>query len=271
MHQWPDDATHGAIGGVGTVLGMEWAGEVLAVGANVSHVRVGDRVMGSGRGALAEQAVTDRGRVLPWPNDGLGFEQAATLPVALQTLHDALVTNGRLRTGQSVLIQGAASGVGLMGLRMAKVLGARLVIGTSRDAARRARLAEFGADLALDTNDPAWPERVLNATDGRGVDLLVDMLSGSTVDGSLQATAIGGRIVAVADVFDALTHARPYKTAWRLDDAIDEIKHQSGTKFDPTVVKAFLHVVAQYVSLDEVELETAYTELRPQLSAAVAA
>jgi putative nucleotidyltransferase with HDIG domain len=82
---------------------------------------------------------------------------------------------------------------------------------------------------------------------------------------------IGGRIVAVADVFDALTHARPYKTAWRLDDAVDEIKHQSGTKFDPSVVKAFLHVVAQYVSLDEVELETAYTDLRPQLSAAVAA
>ena len=68
---------HGAIGGVGTVLGMEWAGEVLAVGANVSHVRVGDRVIGSGRGALAEQAVTDRGRVLPWPNDGLGFEPEA--------------------------------------------------------------------------------------------------------------------------------------------------------------------------------------------------
>jgi NADPH2:quinone reductase len=188
---------HGAIGGVGTVLGLEWAGEVLAVGGNVTHVRVGDRVMGSGRGALAEQAVTDRGRVLPLPDHGLGFEQAATLPVALQTLHDALVTNGRLRGGQSVLIQGAASGVGLMGLRMAKVLGARLVIGTSRDAARRARLAEFGADLALDTNDPAWPQRVLDTTDGRGVDLVVDMLSGATVNGSLAATAIGGRIVNV--------------------------------------------------------------------------
>ena len=80
--------------------------------------------------------------------------------MALQTLHDALVTNGRLRAGQSVLIQGAASGVGLMGLRMAKVLGARLVIGTSRDAARRAQLAEFGADLALDTHgSDAGPNR----------------------------------------------------------------------------------------------------------------
>ena len=188
---------HGAIGGEGTVLGLEWAGEVLAVGAQVTHVRVGDRVMGSGRGALAEQAMADRGRVLPLPDAGLTFEQAATLPVALQTLHDALVTNGRLCAGQSVLIQGAASGVGLMGLRMAKVLGARRVIGTSRDAARRAQLAEFGADLALDTRDPSWPEQVRAATDGRGVDLVVDMLSGATVNGSLAATAIGGRIVNV--------------------------------------------------------------------------
>jgi NADPH:quinone reductase len=188
---------HGAIGGVGTVLGMEWAGDVLAVGAHVQHVRPGDRVMGSGRGALAEQAVSDGGRVLPLPDASLGYEQAATLPVALQTLHDALVTNGCLRAGQSVLVQGAASGVGLMGLRMAKVLGAGMVIGTSRNAARRARLAEFGADLALDSSDPGWSERVLAATHGRGVDLVVDMLSGHTVNGSLAATAIGGRIVNV--------------------------------------------------------------------------
>jgi NADPH2:quinone reductase len=188
---------HGSMGGVGTVLGMEWAGEVLAVGSNVTHVRAGERVMGSGRGGLAEAVVADRGRVLPLPDGALGFAQAATLPVALQTLHDALVTNGRLCAGQSVLIQGATSGVGLMGLRMAKVLGAGLVLGTSRDAARRARLAEFGADLALDLGDPAWPEQVLAATGGHGVDLVIDMLSGPTVNASLAATAIGGRIVNV--------------------------------------------------------------------------
>ncbi|HET9439643.1 MAG TPA: HD domain-containing phosphohydrolase [Longimicrobiales bacterium] len=79
-----------------------------------------------------------------------------------------------------------------------------------------------------------------------------------------------GRIVAVADVFDALTHERAYKTAWRLDDAIDEIKHQSGQKFDPAVVKAFLQIAAKYVSFDGLE-EAAQLDARAKLGAAVAA
>jgi len=188
---------HGTIGGPGTVLGLEWAGVVAAVGARVTHVRIGDRVMGSGRGALAEQAVADAGRVLPLPRPDMAYDDAAALPVALQTLHDALVTHGGLRAGQSVLIQGASSGVGLMGLRMARVLGASRIIGSSRDATRRARLLEFGADLAVDTQDDTWPEQVRAATDGHGVDLVIDMLSGATVNASLAATAIGGRIVNV--------------------------------------------------------------------------
>lgn len=80
---------------------------------------------------------------------------------------------------------------------------------------------------------------------------------------------ICGRIVAVADVFDALTHARAYKSAWRLDDAVDEIKHQSGTKFDPAVVQAFLQVAAAYVSTDE--LEVPHPKRESELGAAVAA
>jgi NADPH2:quinone reductase len=141
--------------------------------------------------------IADHGRVLPLPRAEMAYDEAATLPIALQTLHDALVTNGHLCAGQSVLIQGASSGVGLMGLRMARVLGAGLVIGSSRDAARRERLSAFGAQLAIDPSDAQWPAQVLAATQGRGVDLVVDMLSGSTVNASLAATAIGGRIVNV--------------------------------------------------------------------------
>jgi len=135
--------------------------------------------------------------VLPLPRADMPFDDAATLPVALQTLHDALATNGQLRAGQSVLIQGASSGVGLMGLQMARVLGAGLVIGSSRDPARRTKLMECGADLAIDSGDPAWPDQVRAATDGRGADLVVDMLSGATVNAAMAATAIGGRIVNV--------------------------------------------------------------------------
>jgi NADPH:quinone reductase len=187
---------HGAIGGPGTVIGMEWAGEVLATGANVTEFRAGDRVMASGQAALAEQAVADCGRVLLLPCE-LGWEAAAALPVALQTMHDAIVTHGRLQRGQSIVIQGASSSVGLLGLRMARRLGAALVIGTSRSAATRERLADFGAHLALDGGDPQFAQRVLEASGGRGVDVIVDMLSGPTVNASLAATAIGGRIVNV--------------------------------------------------------------------------
>jgi NADPH2:quinone reductase len=188
---------HGAIGGAGTVLGMEWAGEVLAVGSAVTGFARGDRVMGSGRGALAEQVVADQGRVLPLPRADMSWEAAAALPVALQTMHDAIVTHGKLRRGQSVLIQGASSSVGLLGLRIARHLGAALVFGSSRQPATRERLPEFGADLAVDTTDAAWPQRVLEATAGRGVDLVIDMLSGNAMNGNLAATAIGGRIVNV--------------------------------------------------------------------------
>ena len=188
---------HGAMGGPGTRLGMEWAGEVVRCGANVREHQPGDRVMGSGRGAFAEYAVADVGRVMPIPSAAMSFEEAATLPVALQTMHDAVVTNGRLQAGEAVLIQGASSGVGLMGLQIARLMGAGLVIGSSTTAARRERLAEFGAHLALDTTQADWPERVLEATDGQGVHLIVDQLSGTQANQNLRATRVLGRIVNV--------------------------------------------------------------------------
>ena len=188
---------HGALGGKGAVIGLEWAGEVAGVGAGVPGVREGDRVMCSGSGGYAEYAVTDWGRVHPVPANDMGWEQAATLPIALQTMHDAIVTNGHFQKGQAVLIQGASSGVGLMGLQIARFLGARLVAGSSTDARRRARLAEFGADLAVDSGDPAWPAAVLAATGGAGVDLVVDQVSGPVARGNLLATRVLGRIVNV--------------------------------------------------------------------------
>ena len=187
---------HGSIGGAGTVLGLEWAGDVIETGAEVRDVWPGDRVMCSGSGGYAEYAVTDWGRVLLVP-PGLSDEAATTLPVALQTMHDALVTNGRLRPGESVLIQGASSGVGLMALQIAKLKGAGVVIGTSTNAERRARLAEFGADLALDSRDPDWPDRAREATGGKGVDLIVDQISGGVANQNMKAAAVLGRIVNV--------------------------------------------------------------------------
>jgi NADPH2:quinone reductase len=187
---------HGAIGGVGTIPGLEWAGEVAETGSEVKGVRPGDRVMCSGAGGYAEFAVTDHGRASAIP-DAMSFEDATTLPLALQTMHDAIVTNGRLQTGETILVQGASSGVGLMGLQLARWRGSKVVIGTSTNPQRRARLSEFGATLALDTSDPSWPDQVRDATGGRGVDVIVDQVSAGVANGNLKAAAVLGRIVNV--------------------------------------------------------------------------
>ena len=96
-----------------------------------------------------------------------------------------------------MLIQGASSGVGLMGLQIAKLKGARLVIGTSTNAGRRERLKEFGADLAVDTTEKDWAQKVLDATGGKGVDLIVDQVSASVANENMKAAAVLGRIVNV--------------------------------------------------------------------------
>jgi NADPH:quinone reductase len=189
---------HGSAGGVGAVLGMEWAGEIAELGPDASGVKVGERVMGSGGAAFAEYTLADHGRLFRIPgNANMNFEEAATLPVALATMHNAVVTSGALQPGQSVLIQGASSGVGLMAMQIAKLKGAKIVIGSSTDAVRRGRLKEFGADLAVDSSDPGWVDQVLKATDGEGVDLIVDQVSGKVANQNLKATKIKGRIVNV--------------------------------------------------------------------------
>ena len=187
---------HGSAGGVGTILGIEWAGEVAEVGPQAKGLKVGDKVMGSGAGAFAEYTLADHGRLFRTPSN-MNFEEAATLPVALATMHNAVVTNGELQPGQSVLIQGASSGVGLMGLQIAKLKGAKLVIGSSTDSMRRGRLKEFGADLAVDSSDPGWVDQVLKASGGEGVDLIVDQVSGKVASQNLAATKVKGRVVNV--------------------------------------------------------------------------
>jgi NADPH2:quinone reductase len=187
---------HGTVGGPGTIVGLECAGEVEAVGSDVKDFRPGDRVMSSAAGGFAEYAVADAGRAHKIPANNMSYEQAACMAVAIQTMHNALVGAGRLRKGESVLIQGASSGVGLLGMQIARYMGASIVMGTSTNEGRRNRLKEFGCDLALDTNDPKWPEKVKEATGGKGVDLIVDQVS-TVMNQNMEAAAILGRIVNV--------------------------------------------------------------------------
>ncbi|MDH4580744.1 quinone oxidoreductase [Pseudomonas sp. BN415] len=175
-------------------MGMEWAGEVVELGAGVKQWKVGDRVMSAGMGAFAEYTLGFEWVMYPIP-EGMTYTEATTLPVAIQTMHDALATNGQLKEGQSVLIQGASTAVGLMGMQVAKQLGAGLVIGTSTNDERCARLTEFGADLALNSRDTGWVQAVLDATDGKGVDLVIDHVAGDVINDTMRATRVAGRIV----------------------------------------------------------------------------
>jgi NADPH2:quinone reductase len=192
-----DGLAHGAHGGTGTRLGLEWSGDVVEVGAEVAAFGVGDKVMCSGVGGFAEVAVTDWRRAFPFPHRAIGYEAAACLPISLRTTWTALSRVGQLQPGEAVLVLGASSAVGLMSLQVANLLGAGIVIGTSTNPARRARLGEFGADAALDSNDPGWVEKVHALTDGRGADLAIDFLAGPLINDCMRAVALGGRIVNV--------------------------------------------------------------------------
>jgi len=188
---------HGSVGGPGTIPGMEWAGEVVEVGARVRGIKPGDRVMCSGTRGYAQYVVTDWGRVMPIPSASMTYEQATTLPISILTMHNALITAGEMRAGETVLIQGASSGVGLMAMQIAKVMGAKTVIGTSSNPSRLAQLKKYGADFAIDNSDPTWPALATEANGGKGVNLIVDQLSGKFGTPNLEACAVLGRVVNV--------------------------------------------------------------------------
>ena len=200
-----DGGAHGASGGPGTIVGMEFSGEVIELGSNVKGYSIGDRVMCSGSSAWAEYAVADHGRVIKIPNNNMDYLKASTYPIALATMHNAIITAGNFAQGQSVLIQGASSGVGLMGLQISKYLGAKIVIGTSTKPDKFEKLKSFGADLVLNSKDSGWVDQVLSATDNQGVDLIIDQLSGYTVNQNMMATKVKGKIVNVGRLAGGIT------------------------------------------------------------------
>jgi NADPH:quinone reductase len=245
---------HGAVGGVGARIGLECAGDVEAVGGDVTAVKPGDRVMATAPGGIAEYAVTDFARIHRIPANNMTYEQAACFPVALGTMHNAIVTAGRLKRGETLLMQGASAGVGLMGMQIAKLMGASLVIGTSTNAERRARLKEFGCDLAIDSSQPEWPDEVKKATGGKGVDVIIDLVSASVAGQNLAAAAILGRIVNVGRLggmkgeFDFDLHAAKridyvgvtFRT--RTPDEIREINRLMRADLWPAVEAGTLHL-----------------------------
>jgi NADPH2:quinone reductase len=171
------------------IPGLEYAGEVDAVGAGVTRWRLGDRVMGLvGGGAQAELVVVRESDVLPIPGN-LSFAEAAAIPEVFYTAYDALVTRGRLQEGERVLIHAVGSGVGTAAAQIAKHQGAT-VIGTSRSAVKLARAAAYGVDVGIDTSRTAVRDAV-----GGPVHLIIDVIGGSALAEHLAILAPRGRLV----------------------------------------------------------------------------
>lgn len=222
------------------IIGMEWSGVVVDTGPDAGRFQVGDRVMCSGRHAFAEYAVAEAARTIPMPPQ-LEYRKAASLMLALQTMHDAVVTHGRVKEGDAVLIHGAASNVGLMAAQIARTFGARTVIGTSRDPGRRRALESHGIDLVLDSTGPSWTEKVMEHTGDRGVDVIIDQVSGKGFNDLLRVAAIMGRIVNVGRLggangdFDFEMHAfkrLTYTGVTFRTRSLDEIGRLTSAMFD---------------------------------------
>ena len=177
--------------------GIEFAGEVDATGPGVAGIEAGARVMGRCRnGAHAEFVVVDARAAMPVP-DAMGWEEAASIPNVFVTAHDAIVTNGQLQAGESVLVTAASSGVGIAALQIAKMAGAHPLFGSTTSAAKLELLNPLGMDTGIDTSSEDLEEAVKAATDGKGVDVIIDNVGGEMLEANLRAMALKGRLVSV--------------------------------------------------------------------------
>jgi NADPH:quinone reductase-like Zn-dependent oxidoreductase len=178
------------------IAGMEMAGEVVGMGDQVRGFALGDRVMSMTTKAYAEKALADYRIAMKIPA-GLSYEEGAAIPVFYSTGHDALVTNGELKAGESVLIAGVAAGVGGAMIQIAKALGARLVAGTSRDAGKLVRLKNTGLDLPIRAGADDLIAACMSATDGKGVDVIADNVGAGMLMSLVDAAAVKARLITI--------------------------------------------------------------------------
>ena len=186
--------------GASDIMGLEVAGEVDQVGAGVSEWTVGDRVCALlGGGGYAERAVVDARHVLPIPGN-LDYVEAAALPETIFTVFANVFEAGGLKAGETLLIHGATSGIGVAAIQMAKAAGGR-VIATSRGAEKAAAALALGADISLDATAGEMKAALAEAG---GVDVVLDMVGADYADLNLGALKPGGRWVVIATLTGAL-------------------------------------------------------------------
>ena len=182
--------------GESPILGLEIAGEVEKLGSKVQKWKIGDRVCGLlAGGGYAEYAVIHEDLAMPIPAN-LDFVAAAAIPEAFLTAFQALLWIAKLQTGESVLIHAGASGVGTAALQLTRLIGAKAYVTAS--AEKHAICKSLGAEFCIDYKTETFAPRIQTLTEGRGVDVVLDFLGASYLEGNLQALGMDGRMVLLA-------------------------------------------------------------------------
>jgi NADPH:quinone reductase-like Zn-dependent oxidoreductase len=178
--------------------GGDCAGEVEAVGEGVTAFKKGDRVIGRARGSFAEYVTMPAEQAGPMPQR-LSWEEAASIPIAAVTAYEAICAMGKLKAGETLLVVGATSGVGMFGVQAGKYLGAR-VIGVSRSAAKLEKLKSVGLDVGIAAASGGFADKVLEATGGKGVNLAINLVGGSAFPDCIRSLANKGRLAIIGYV-----------------------------------------------------------------------
>ena len=227
------------------VPGGETAGTVTAVGVEIDDIAIGDRVMTSHRpGAFAESVVAKRANVIPMP-DNMTFEEAAGFRAGFATAYHGLVQGGRLQVGETVLIHGAAGGMGLAAVQIAKQLGAT-VIATSGSDAKLSVVGSCGADHLVNYND-GFRDQVKELTDGRGVDVVFDPVGGDVFDESMRCLNMGARLVVVGFTGGRAAEARTNHLLIKCA-SVTGIRAGSMSRRDPATAKANMDTLLKWAS-----------------------
>ena len=255
-----------------SVGGGDAAGEVVEIGANVSGVKEGDRIMARCAGGFAEFALVDAREVMPAPA-ALSWEEAASVPVVFVVVHDGMFASAQLLKGETLLVTAVPAGVGTAALVLGRYLGAR-VIGTSRSADKLEKLKAHGLDVAVVTGVEGMGEAVKAAAGAAGVDMVVDNIGADALAPCMEAMNVGGRFCTIGRMsgvhtaefdIDRLAEKRLhlYGVSNRLRNAAQ--RAESAKRFMADLFPALgdgriKPIVDRSFALDEITLAQAYVE-----------
>lgn len=234
------------------IPGAEVAGVIEEVGTNVQGVKKGMKVVTLiGSGGYAEYAVATVDSLIPIP-DGVSYEKAVALPLQGLSAYHILKTMGRLEKGETVLIHAAAGGVGSLAVQLAKIFGAGKVIATASNSEKLAFAKKMGADHLVDYSKQGWEDEVLELTDGKGVDVALEMVGGDVFHKTIACLAAFGRLVIYGSASGQQVKFYPSSLMRRNQSVVGFFLPQIMRK--PELFRSSLQELLTYVNKGQIEL-----------------